>query len=52
MEENKKNWDTLKRDRIKRVREAIPLVSMGKIVDASNAVKLLETCLLYTSRCV
>lgn len=43
MEENKKNWDTLKRDRIKRVREAIPLVSMGKIVDASNAVKLLET---------
>lgn len=43
MEENKKNWDTLKRDRIKRVWEAIPLVSMGKIVDASNAVKLLET---------
>lgn len=43
MEENKKNWDTLKRDRIKRIREAIPLVRMGKIVDASNAVKLLET---------
>ena len=28
---------------MERIREAIPLVKMGKIVEASNAVKLLET---------
>ena len=43
MEGNRKRWDSLKRDRIERIREAIPLVKMGKIVEASNAVKLLET---------
>ena len=43
MEGNRKRWDTLKRDRMERIREAIPLVKMGKIVEASNAVKLLET---------
>ncbi len=43
MEANRKRWDSLKRDRMERVREAIPLVKMGKIVEASNAVKLLET---------
>lgn len=43
MEENKRNWNTLKKDRMERIRAAIPLVKMGKIVDASDAVKLLET---------
>ncbi len=43
MEGNRKRWDSLKRDRMERIREAIPLVKIGKIVEASNAVKLLET---------
>ncbi len=43
MEGNRKRWDSLKRDRMERIREAIPLVRIGKIVEASNAVKLLET---------
>ncbi|NBH73835.1 malonate decarboxylase subunit alpha [Clostridiaceae bacterium] len=43
MEGNRKRWDSLKRDRMERIREAIPLVKMGKIVEASNTVKLLET---------
>lgn len=43
MEGNRKKWDSLKRDRMERIREAIPLVKIGKIVEASNAVKLLET---------
>lgn len=43
MSGNRKTWNTLKRDRMERIREAIPLVKMGKIVDASNTVKLLET---------
>ncbi len=37
------SWDSLKRDRIERIQAAIPLVKMGKEVDASNAVALLET---------
>ncbi|WP_319203385.1 malonate decarboxylase subunit alpha [uncultured Ilyobacter sp.] len=41
--ENKKVWDTLKRDKNQRVRDAIPLVKIGKIVDAKDTVKLLET---------
>ncbi len=36
-------WDSLKRDRIERITAAIPLVKFGKIVDASDAVALLET---------
>ena len=39
----KKNGETLKRDTMARLRAAIPLVKMGKVVDASNAVALLET---------
>ena len=35
--------DNLKRDRVSRIQAAIPLVKMGKLVDAANAVKLLET---------
>lgn len=38
-----RNWNTLKIDKQNRLRAAIPLVKMGKIVDASNAVKLIET---------
>ncbi len=38
-----RQWNTLKVDRQNRMRAAIPLVKMGKIVDASNAVKLIET---------
>ncbi|MCL2609270.1 MAG: malonate decarboxylase subunit alpha, partial [Treponema sp.] len=34
---------SLKRDRLDRVRAAIPLVKMGKVVDAADAVALLET---------
>lgn len=41
--DNSKNWNTLKRDRIERINSAIPLVKMGKIVDAENTVALLET---------
>lgn len=43
MNTTERNWDTLKRDRIGRIRNTIPLVTMGKIVDASRAVELLET---------
>ena len=35
--------NSLKRDRIQRIQAAVPLVKMGKVVDASYAVKLLET---------
>ncbi|MCL2699126.1 MAG: malonate decarboxylase subunit alpha [Defluviitaleaceae bacterium] len=38
-----KQWNTLKRDYIDRVRAAIPLVKMGKLVDAKDTVTLLET---------
>ena len=38
-----KNWQVLKRDRIERLRSAIPLVEFGKVVDPLNAVFLLET---------
>lgn len=38
-----KKWDNLKQDRLQRIRDAIPLVKMGKIVEAKNTVKLLET---------
>ncbi|MGL5625715.1 malonate decarboxylase subunit alpha, partial [Cetobacterium sp.] len=37
-----KRWDNLKQDRLQRIRNAIPLVKMGKIVEAKNTVKLLE----------
>ena len=37
------NHQTLKRDRVSRIEAAIPLVKIGKIVDADNTVKLLET---------
>lgn len=43
MKTSERNWDTLKRDRTGRIRNAIPLVEMGKIVDASKAIELLET---------
>lgn len=43
MKATERNWDTLKRDRNNRIRNAIPLVTMGKIVEASRAVELLET---------
>lgn len=42
MNTTERNWDTLKRDRIGRIRNTIPLVTMGKLVDASRAVELLE----------
>ncbi len=42
MQEPRK-WNTLKVDRQNRMRAAIPLVKMGKIVDAKDAVKLIET---------
>ena len=43
MDDTNQNWNQLKRDRIERIRAAIPLVSMGKIVDAKNTIPLLET---------
>ena len=43
MKTTERNWDTLKRDRTGRIRNAIPLVEMGKIVDASKTIELLET---------
>lgn len=43
MKTKERNWDTLKRDRNERIRNAIPLVEMGKVVDSSKAVELLET---------
>ena len=36
-------WQTLKRDRVDRIRAAISLVKFGKVVDHQNAVRLLET---------
>lgn len=36
-------WNRHKRERIERITRAIPLVSMGKIVEAANAIPLLET---------
>ncbi len=42
MQEPRK-WNTLKVDKQNRIRAAIPLVKMGKIVDAKDAVKLIET---------
>lgn len=41
--DSKTSWNTLKRDRIQRITQAIPLVKMGKVVDAADTVKLLET---------
>ncbi len=38
-----RQWNTLKVDKQNRLRSAIPLVKMGKIVDAKDAVKLIET---------
>lgn len=43
MNTTERNWDTLKRNRLGRIRNTIPLVTIGKIVDASRAVELLET---------
>ena len=41
--ENNKVWNSLKRDRMNRIKAAIPYVKIGKVVDADNAVSLLET---------
>lgn len=41
--EDKKVWNNLKRDRINRIRAAIPYVKMGKVVDADDTVSLMET---------
>ena len=49
MEGNRKRWDSLKRDRMERIREAISLVKIGKIVEASNAVKLLSPSIVTLS---
>lgn len=38
-----RNWNTLKQDRKQRIKSAIPLVEIGKVVKAENTVKLLET---------
>ncbi len=40
---NNSNMQTLNRDRIARIQAAIPLVDIGKVVKAENAVRLLET---------
>ncbi len=37
-----KNWQTLKQDRLARLQAAAPLVKEGRVVDAENAVALLE----------
>ncbi len=48
-----RQWNTLKVDRQNRMRAAIPLVKMGKIVDKANTVKLLETVIKpYDKVCV
>ncbi len=48
-----RQWNTLKVDRQNRMRMAIPLVKMGKIVDKSDIVKLLETVIKpYDRVCV
>lgn len=39
----KRKWNSLKKDRMERIRDAIPLVKFGKIVEAENTVQLLET---------
>ncbi len=37
------NWNSLKHDRIQRIEAAIPLVKLGKVVEANKTVALLET---------
>jgi len=41
--ENNKVWNSLKRDRMNRIKAAIPYVKIGKVVDAEDTVSLLET---------